>query len=98
VVLQAVVTETAEETHIRPVAHTAAVRKAVSAVEPSLRACGDQAIAVQGSLRTTLTFRWSVQNGKVVNLEVVAPARADQALADCFAAALRRCRTCGCPA
>ncbi len=95
VVLQAVVTETAEETHIRPVAHTAAVRKAVSAVEPSLRACGDQAIAAQESLRTTLTFRWSVQNGKVVNLEVVAPARADQALADCFAAALRGLRVPG---
>jgi hypothetical protein len=56
VVLQAVITETAEETHIRPVAHTTAVRKAGSTVEPSPRACGDQAIAAQGSLRTTLTL------------------------------------------
>lgn len=95
VVLQAVLTETAEETNIRPVAHTTAVRKAVAGAEPRLRACGDQALAAQGSLRTTLTFRWSVQQGRVVNLEAVAPARADQALADCFAGVLRGMRVPG---
>ena len=92
IVKHAVVTEIEDQTNIRPVGQSPAIRKALAGLDPKLRACGDAALQAQGSLRTTLTFRWTLQGGRVVDLEPVANNRADEALSACFVTQLRSLR------